>query len=116
MANVVIREALFTAVSLLSFSATIRNSHPNRFLIESIRSMTKRPLELSTDRVFAGHGDDLSAIIQHQRRRRSRCRRHIPVIKPLRITTDLSRCSPVVVNIVAFNVIHGGGDEGSFNA
>lgn len=30
---------------------TIRSSHPNRFLMESIRSTTRRPLELSTDSV-----------------------------------------------------------------
>jgi len=32
-------------------SLTIRSSQPNRFLMESIRSTTRRPLELSTDSV-----------------------------------------------------------------
>lgn len=40
-----------------SSSATTLSSHPNRFLMESIRSTTRRPLDLSTDSLMAFCGD-----------------------------------------------------------
>lgn len=71
-ANVVVR-ALLQSLS----SSTIRNSHPNRFLMESMRSITKCPLVLSTDSlmVCGGRGGGPTSIVQ---------RRHIPVVTLLR--------------------------------
>ncbi|CAI6363767.1 unnamed protein product [Macrosiphum euphorbiae] len=62
---------------------TIRSSQPNRFLMESIRSTTRRPLELSTDSVTSEQlgGDSGPARSMVRRRHGSAIKR-----RPLRRT------------------------------